>query len=43
MDACLNGHKEVVELLLVKGADVNIKAIERKTALMIASQKATKR
>lgn len=33
MGACINGHKEVVELLLKKGADVNIQGVFNRTAL----------
>ena len=39
MVASVQGHKEVVELLLAKGADVNAKTTDGTTALMVASMK----
>jgi len=42
MIASFYGHKEVVELLLKKGADVNAKDKNGRTALMIASKKGHK-
>jgi ankyrin repeat protein len=42
MRAAFDGHKEVVELLLEKGADVNAKDKDGGTALMIAYVKGHK-
>ena len=38
MAASINGHKEIVQLLLAKRADVNAKTDDGETALMFASQ-----
>jgi ankyrin repeat protein len=38
----MNGHKEIVQTLLAKGADVNAKMNDSKTALTVASEKGQK-
>jgi ankyrin repeat protein len=43
MEASQSGHKEIVELLIEKGADVNQKDNNGRTALIIAKDDKTKK